>query len=89
LLDKPNAGKDVPAGIQAPRYYHHKTVTKVKAKEDYWIGFNEFKTDRRLNISYTNKFEGFLKHVDDTSYLVLDEGGIVPQPTSSIFSKRW
>jgi hypothetical protein len=49
-------------------------VTKVKAKEEYWIGFNEYKTDRRLNISY-NKFEGFLKHVDATSYLVLDEGG--------------
>jgi hypothetical protein len=50
-------------------------VTKIKAKEEYWIGFNEYKTGRRLNISYTNKFEGFLKHVDATSYLILDEGG--------------
>jgi hypothetical protein len=75
LLDTPNAGKDVPASIQAPRYDHHKMVTKVKAKEEYWIGFNEYKTDWCLNISYTNKFEGFLKHVDATSYLVLDEGG--------------
>jgi hypothetical protein len=48
-------------------------VTKVKAKEEYWIGFNEYKTDPNLNISYANKFEGFLKHVDATSYLVLDE----------------
>jgi hypothetical protein len=75
LLDEPNAGKDVPAGIQARRYDHHKMVTKVKAKEEYWIGFNEYKPDRRLNISYTNKFKGFLKHVYVTSYLVLDEGG--------------
>jgi hypothetical protein len=59
LLDKPNAGKDVPTGIQAPRFDHHKMFTKVKSKEEYWIGFNEYKTDRRLNISYTNKFEGF------------------------------
>jgi hypothetical protein len=50
-------------------------VPKVKAKQEYWIGFNEYKTDRRLNISLTNKFEGFLKHVDATSYLVLDEEG--------------
>jgi hypothetical protein len=50
-------------------------VTKVKAKEESWSGFNEYKTDRRLNISYTNKFEGFLKHVDATSDLVLDEEG--------------
>jgi hypothetical protein len=75
FLDEPNAGNDVPADMQAPRYDHHKMVTKVKAKEEYWIGCNEYKTYRRLNISYTNKFEGFLKHVDATSYLVLDEGG--------------
>jgi hypothetical protein len=73
LLGEPNAGNDVPAGIQAPRYDHHKMVTKVK--EEYWIGFNEYKTDQCLNISYTNKFEGFLKHVDATSHLVLDKGG--------------
>jgi hypothetical protein len=75
LLDEPNAGKDAPVGIQARRYDHHKMVTKVKAKEEYWIVFNEYKTDRHLNISYTNKFECFLKHVDATSYLVLDKGG--------------
>jgi hypothetical protein len=89
LLDEPNAGKDVPAGIQAPRYDHHKMVTKVKSKEEYWIGFNEYKTDRRLNISYINKFEGFLKHVDATSYLVLDEGGYCTATNiKHFFSKR-
>jgi hypothetical protein len=50
-------------------------VTKVKAKEEYWSGFNEYKTDRHLNISYTNKFGGFLKHVDAKSHLVLDQEG--------------
>jgi hypothetical protein len=63
---EPNDGNGVPAGIQSPRYDHNKMVTKVKVKEEIWIGFNEYKTDRRLNISYANKFEGFLKHVDAT-----------------------
>jgi hypothetical protein len=75
LLDEPNADNGVPAGIQAPRNNYHKMVTKVKAKEEYWSGFNEYKTDRRLNISYTNKFKGFLKHVYATSHLVLDQEG--------------
>jgi hypothetical protein len=59
----------------APRNDHHKMVTKVKAKGEYWSGFYEYKTDRCLNISYRNKFEGFLKHVDATSHLVLDQEG--------------
>jgi hypothetical protein len=87
LIDEPNAGKDFPTGIQAPRYDHHKMVTKIKAKEEYWIGFNEYKTVRRLNISYTNKFEGFLNNVDATSYLVLDEGGYCTATSIKHFSK--
>jgi hypothetical protein len=39
LFDESNAGNGVPAGIQAPRNEHHKMVTKVKAKEEYWSGF--------------------------------------------------
>jgi hypothetical protein len=87
FLDEPNAGNVLPAGIQAPRNDHHKMVTKVEAKEENWSGFNEYKTDRRLNISYTNKFKGFLKHVDATSHLFFAKDGYCTATNINHFSK--